>query len=152
MPDKIIAKNKKAFHEYAFTERLEAGIALRGTEVKSLKASGGSITESFARFDRNGELFVHHMHIPPYEFGNRMNHDPERPKKLLMHKGELARLQRSQEVQGCVIVPLNVYVKKGIIKLEIGVGKGKKLYDKRESIKKRQAERQIHSSLKRHFS
>ena len=146
--EKSIARNKKALREYFITEKIEAGIQLQGTEVKSLKTKGCSITDSFARFNNRGELFVYHMNIPHYLYGNRENHDPDRPRKLLLHKRELYKLSRLQESQGLVLVPLNVYVKRGIIKLEMGVGKGKKLYDKREKIKKRVADRQVERSLK----
>ncbi|MBN1522827.1 MAG: SsrA-binding protein SmpB [Candidatus Aureabacteria bacterium] len=149
--DKVITRNKKAFHDYSFAEKMEAGIQLLGTEVKSLKTKGGSLSDSYAKFDNSGELYAYHINIPQYEFGNRLNHEPTRPRKLLLHRRELFKLQRKQEIEGFVIVPLNIYVKKGIIKLEIGVGKGKKLYDKRESIKKREAKRRIESSLKRRF-
>ncbi len=152
MSNKVIAKNKKAYYEYSFIEKIEAGIQLQGTEVKSLKTRGGSITDAYAKFDRNGEMFVYHMNIPHYSFGNRYNHDPDRPRKLLMHKRELLKIRRMQEQQGFIVVPLNVYLKRGIIKVEMGIGKGKKLYDKRDSIKKREAKRQIERSLKRSFS
>ena len=152
MSEKSIARNKKAFYEYSFMEKVEAGIQLMGTEVKSLKTKGGSIHESFAKFNKNGELFVYQMNIPHYSFGNRLNHDPDRPRKLLMHKRELIKFQLLQEQQGCVIVPLNVYVKRGIIKVEIGVGKGKRLFDKRETLKKRETDRDIERSLKKYRS
>ncbi|MCK5707968.1 MAG: SsrA-binding protein SmpB [Candidatus Aureabacteria bacterium] len=148
MSNKSIARNKKAFHEYSFIEKMESGIQLLGTEVKSLKTRGGSILESYAKFNKSGELFVYQMNIPQYTFANRENHDPVRPRKLLLHKRELLKLKRFQEQQGFVIVPLNVYLKRGIIKVEIGLGKGKKLFDKRESIKKRISDRHIQRSLK----
>ncbi len=148
MSVRIIARNKKALFNYEIKEKIEAGIQLLGTEVKSLKVKGGSLVDSYAKFDKKGELYVHNMHIPKYEFGNYMNHEPLRKRKLLLHKKELNKLKIRQEREGYVIVPLTLYVKKGIIKLELGIGKSKRKYDKREAIKKREAQRKIDSSLK----
>jgi SsrA-binding protein len=150
MADKIIARNKKAGFEFFITETYEAGLQLLGTEVKSLKDGGGSITDSFAKF-KKGELFVYNMNIPPYSFGNIMNHEPERLRKILMHKKELLKMRRLQEQQGFVIIPLKLYIKNGLIKLEIGIGKGKKLYDKRQSIRKKEDNRLMRRSLKQTF-
>jgi len=145
---KIIARNKKAFFNYNISEKIEAGIQLLGTEVKSIKTKGASLIDSYAKFDKKGELYVHNMHIPKYDFGNLMNHDPLRRRKLLLHKRELLKLKKMQERESYIIVPLTLYVKKGIIKLELGVGKSKRKFDKREAIKKREAQRKIESSLK----
>ncbi|NMA83999.1 MAG: SsrA-binding protein SmpB [Epulopiscium sp.] len=143
---KLIAQNKKAWHDYFIEEKFEAGIALHGTEVKSLRQGKCSLKESFIRI-LDGEAFVYNMHISPYEQGNIFNKDPLRTRKLLLHKREINKLQGAVSAQGYTIVPLKVYLKGSLVKLELGLAKGKKLYDKRQDIAKkdqrREAERQF---------
>lgn len=143
---KVLAKNKQAFFNYTIDESIEAGIALQGTEVKSVKAGKFSFADSYARIT-DGELWLIGLHIAPYVHGNIHNHDPLRPRRLLVHKQEIKRLSRKVDEKGFTLVPLRVYLKRGMVKVEIGVCKGKKLHDKRESIKqrdlKREAEREI---------
>ena len=130
---KLIANNKKAYHEYFLEEKYETGIELHGTEVKSLRSGKCSIKESFVRIE-NEEVFIYQMHIPPYEKGNIFNRDPLRPKKLLMHKEEIRRLMGKIQEKGYTLVPVEVYFKNGRVKVEIALAKGKKLYDKRADI------------------
>ncbi len=144
---KIIATNKKAYHEYFIEEVYEAGIVLQGTEVKSLRLGNVNIKESFCRI-KNGEVFINNMNISPYEQGNRENHDPTRVRKLLLHKAEIAKLTRKVEEKGLTLVPTKIYFKDSRAKLEIGVGRGKKLHDKRETLKRKQAEREIAKEIK----
>ncbi|EAT16363.1 SsrA-binding protein SmpB [Desulfuromonas acetoxidans] len=139
---KIIATNKKAYHEYYIEETYEAGMVLTGTEVKSLRLGNVNIKESFCRIMK-GELFINNMNIGPYEQGNRENHDPTRIRKLLLHKYEIDKLVRKVEEKGLSLVPTKIYFKNGYVKLEVGVGRGKKLHDKRESLKKKQADREM---------
>ncbi|WP_316348347.1 SsrA-binding protein SmpB [Desulfuromonas acetoxidans] len=139
---KIIATNKKAYHEYYIEETYEAGMVLTGTEVKSLRLGNVNIKESFCRIMK-GELFINNMNISPYEQGNRENHDPTRIRKLLLHKYEIDKLVRKVEEKGLSLVPTKIYFKNGYVKLEVGVGRGKKLHDKRESLKKKQADREM---------
>ena len=139
---KIIATNKKAYHEYYIEETYEAGMVLTGTEVKSLRLGNVNIKESFCRIMR-GELFINNMNISPYEQGNRENHDPTRIRKLLLHKAEIDKLIRKVEEKGLSLVPTKIYFKNGYVKLEVGVARGKKLHDKRESLKKKQADREM---------
>ncbi len=144
---KIIANNKKAYPEYFIEEVYEAGIVLQGTEVKSLRLGNVNIKESFCRI-KNGEVFINNMNISPYEQGNRENHDPTRVRKLLLHKAEIAKLTRKVEEKGLTLVPTKIYFKDSRAKLEIGVGRGKKLHDKRETLKRKQAEREIAKEIK----
>lgn len=144
---KLIANNKKAYHEYFILDTYEAGVALHGTEVKSLRMGKGSIKESFVRIER-GEVFIYGMHISPYEKGNIFNKDPLRPKKLLLHKSEINKLQGKINEQGVTIVPLKIYFKDALVKVEIGLAKGKKLYDKRESIAKKDQQREAQRDFK----
>lgn len=144
--DKTISVNRKARHEYSIQETMEAGIVLSGTEIKSIRAGKVSLAQSYARPER-GELWLLNAHIAPYDKGNRYNHDPERPRKLLMHRDEIADLGGAL-VKGLTLVPLRLYLKKGRAKLELGLGRGKKLYDKRETLAKRQADRDIERTLK----
>lgn len=144
---KLIANNKKAYHEYFIDEKYEAGIALHGTEVKSMRMGKCSIKESFIRID-NGEVFVYGMHVSPYEKGNIFNKDPLRVKKLLMHKYEINKLMGKIKEKGYTIVPLQVYFKEGKVKLEIGLARGKKLYDKRQDIAKKDQKRDAEKELK----
>lgn len=141
---KLIANNKKAYHDFFILDTFEAGIALHGTEVKSLRMGKCSIKEAFIRIE-NGEVFVYGMHISPYEKGNLFNKDPLRVKKLLLHRAEINKMLGKVKEKGISIVPLKVYLKGSLMKMEIGLAKGKKLYDKRDDIaakdQKREAER-----------
>jgi SsrA-binding protein len=144
--NRLIANNKKAYHDYFIEDTYEAGIALHGTEVKSLRMGKCSIKESFIRVD-GYDVIIYGMHISPYEKGNLFNRDPLRPRKLLLHKREINKLRSALTQQGYTIVPLRVYFKNSLVKVQIGVAKGKKLYDKRESIarkdQRREAEREF---------
>ena len=144
---KIIANNKKAYHEYFVDEVFEAGLVLQGTEVKSIRMGQVSIKEAYCRI-RGGEVFVDNMNISPYEQGNRANHDPLRDRKLLLNAREIVRLQGKVMEKGLTLVPLRLYLKGRLIKLELGVARGKKLVDKREDIKKRDQEREIQREIK----
>ena len=137
---KLVANNKKAYHDYFIEDKYEAGIVLHGTEVKSLRLGKCSVKESFIRIE-NGEVFVYGMHISPYEKGNIFNKDPLRVKKLLLHKMEINKLTGKVAEKGCTLVPLQVYFKDGKAKMEIGLARGKKLYDKREDIAKKDERR-----------
>ena len=147
---KIIANNKKARYEYFIEETYEAGIVLKGTEVKSIRQGKVSIKESFCQI-RNGELFIYNMHITPYDHGNRYNVDPTRTRKLLIHKKQINKLIGATKEKGFTIVPLNLYLKEGLIKMEIALGKGKKLYDKRDTIAKRDADRKIQRAVRERY-
>lgn len=144
---KLIANNKKAYHDYFILEEFEAGIALHGTEVKSLRQGSCSIKEAFIRIE-NGEIFIYGMHVSPYEKGNIFNKDPLRVRKLLMHKKEINKLLGKIKEQGNTIVPLKVYFKNDLVKVEIGLAKGKKLYDKRDDIAKKDQKREAQRDFK----
>ena len=144
---KLVANNKKAFHDYFIEDKYEAGIALHGTEVKSLRMGKCSIKESFIRIE-NGEMFAYGMHISPYEKGNIFNKDPLRVKKLLLHKYEINKLAGKLAEQGYTLVPLQVYFSNGKAKMEIGLAKGKKLYDKRQDIAKKDQRRENERDFK----
>ena len=144
---RLIANNKKAYHDYFIEEKYEAGIALHGTEVKSLRMGKCSIKESFIRIERN-EVYIYGMHISPYEKGNIFNKDPLRVKKLLLHRDEIRKLQGKISEKGYTLVPLQVYFKKSLIKVEIGLAKGKKLYDKRQDIAKKNQRREAERDFK----
>ena len=144
---KLIANNKKAYHDYFIEETYEAGIALHGTEVKSLRMGKCSIKESFVRIEK-GEVFIYGMHVSPYEKGNIFNREPRRPRRLLMHKREILRLFARIKQDGYSLIPLSIYFRGPRVKLEIGLAKGKKLYDKRESAARRDAKREIDRTLK----
>ncbi|MBI5096810.1 MAG: SsrA-binding protein SmpB [Nitrospirae bacterium] len=146
MSEQILAVNKKAFHDYAIEDTYEAGIQLLGTEVKSLRDGGATLKDGYARVER-GEVFVY-CNISPYKAGNINNHDPLRRRKLLLHQGEINRILGKTVQKGYSIVPLKIYFKRGIAKLEIGVARGKKLYDKREDLKKREAGREMAQAFK----
>ena len=133
---KLIANNKKAYHDYFIEETFEAGIALHGTEVKSLRMGKCSVKESFVRIEK-GEVYVYNMHISPYEKGNIFNKDPLRTRKLLLHKSEIRKMTGAIAQKGYTIVPLKVYLKGSLVKVEIGLARGKKLYDKRQDIAKK---------------
>ena len=144
---KLIAQNKKAYHDYFVEEKYEAGIALYGTEVKSIRAGGVNLKDSYCSFEK-GELFVTGMHISPYEQGNIFNRDPMREKKLLMHKREILKLQGLVQQKGYTLVPLSLYFWGSHVKVEIGLCRGKKLYDKRDSAAERQADRDMERHMK----
>ena len=148
---KLIANNKKAFHDYFIEDKYEAGLSLAGTEVKSLRMGRCSLKEAFIRIEK-GEMFVYGMHISPYEKGNIFNKDPLRVKKLLLHKYEIRKMEGQIAQKGYTIVPLSVYFNGSLVKMEIGLAKGKKLYDKRQDIakkdQKREAERQFKGLLR----
>lgn len=144
---KLIANNKKAYHDYFIEETYEAGIALHGTEVKSMRQGKCSIKEAFIRIE-NGEVFVYGMHVSPYEKGNIFNKDPLRVKKLLLHRQEIGRLSGKVAEKGLTLVPLQVYFKEGKVKVEIGLARGKKLYDKRQDIAKKDQRREAEKEFK----
>jgi len=144
---KIIASNKKAYHEYFIDDTYEAGLVLQGTEVKSLRLGKVNLKESFCRII-NGEAFINNMNISPYEQGNRENHDPTRMRKLLLHNSEIDKLIRLTEQKGCSLVPTKIYFKNSLVKIEIGVGKGKKMHDKRQTLKSKEANREMARALK----
>ena len=144
---KLIANNKKAYHDYFIEETYEAGIALHGTEVKSLRMGKCSIKESFIRIEQ-GEVFIYGMHISPYEKGNIFNKDPLRVKKLLLHRSEIHKIAGRTAVKGYTLVPLKVYFKGSLAKVEIGLAKGKKLYDKRQDIAKKDQRREAERDFK----
>ena len=150
MPEKgtkLIVENRKAYHDYHIEERMEAGIELAGTEVKSIRQGKVNLNDSYAAIS-NGELFVHGMHISPYEQGNRFNKDPMRVRRLLMHKREIERLYGMIRQQGLTLIPTKLYFKRGRVKVEVSLAKGKKNYDKRASEAKKQASREIERRLK----
>ncbi len=144
---KLVANNKKASHDYFLEEKYECGIELHGTEVKSIRNGGCSIKEAFVRID-NGEIFIYGMHVSPYEKGNIFNKDPLRPKKLLMHKKEIMHLLGKIKEQGYTLVPVQVYLKNGLVKVEISLARGKKLYDKRADIQKKDMKREAERDFK----
>ena len=144
---KLIANNKKAYHDFFILDTYEAGIALHGTEVKSLRMGKCSIKESFIRIE-NGEVFIYGMHVSPYEKGNIFNKDPLRVKKLLLHKAEINKLLGKVKEKGMSVVPLKVYFKGSLVKVEIGLAKGKKLYDKRDDIAKKDQQREAQRDFK----
>lgn len=144
---KLIANNKKAYHDYFILETFEAGISLAGTEVKSMRMGKCSIKEAFIRIE-NGEVFVYGMHISPYEKGNIFNKDPLRVRKLLLHKQEINKLLGKMKEKGMTVVPLRVYLKGSLVKVEIGLAKGKKLYDKRADIAKKDQTREAQRDFK----
>ena len=144
---KLIANNKKAYHDFFIEDTFEAGISLHGTEVKSLRMGKCSIKESFIRIE-NGEVFIYGMHISPYEKGNIFNKDPLRVKKLMLHKAEINKLIGKTKEKGMAIVPLKVYFKGSLVKVEIGLAKGKKLYDKRQDIAKKDQQREASRDFK----
>ena len=143
----MLCLNKKARHDYFVEETYEAGISLVGTEVKSLRLGKGNLKDSYVRIEE-GEAFLHNTHISPYPYGHQFNHDPERVRKLLLHKREIRRLMGKTQERGYTLVPLKMYLKNGRIKIELGLAKGKTLYDKREDLKKRSADREIEKAMK----
>lgn len=144
---KIVAQNRKAFHDYFIEETLEAGMVLTGTEVKSLRDAKANLMDSYVLIKDN-EVFLFNCHISPYTHGNIMNHDPVRTRKLLLHKKELMKLQAKAAQKGYSVIPLKLYFKNGRAKAEIGLAKGKKQYEKRETIKKKEADREIQRAMR----
>lgn len=144
---KQLAQNKKAYHDFFIEETFEAGIVLQGTEIKSIRKGKANLKDSFAKIER-GELYLHNMHVSPYEQGNRYNHDPLRTRKLLLHRKEINKLIGETKEVGYTIVPLKLYLKNGYCKVLIGLGKGKKQYDKREDLKKKEAKRDIERAFR----
>jgi len=148
MKDRVVAENRKARHEYFIIESLEVGIQLTGTEIKSIRAGKVNMTDSYAQIS-NGETWLHNMHIAEYEHGNRYNHEPKRSRKLLIHKKEIKKFSDIIKQQGLTLIPLKLYFKGNWLKCELGLCKGKKLYDKRESLKNKETNREIERALKR---
>ncbi len=147
MAVKIVTENRKARHEYFILETFEAGLALTGTEVKSLRAGKANLQDSYARVE-NAELMLYNMHISPYDQGNRFNHEPKRIRRLLMHKQEIMRLLGKTREKGLALIPLKVYFKDGLAKVELALAKGKKLYDRRDDIAERDARREMDRAVK----
>ena len=147
MASKTLAKNRKARFEYEIQKTMEVGIALQGTEVKSIRAGQINLAESYCRVDNNLQIYLMNAHISQYDFGNRHNHDPLRPKCLLLHRSEIRRLYGQVKEQGLTLIPLKIYLKGGIIKMELALGRGKKLYDKRQTMKKQDAQRDVERTL-----
>ncbi|GEN56835.1 SsrA-binding protein [Halolactibacillus alkaliphilus] len=143
----VVARNKKANHDFFIEETMEAGIVLQGTEIKSIRNGRVNMKDSFARVN-NGEVFLHNLHISPYEQGNIHNHEPTRMRKLLLHKKQIARLIGETQQAGYSLVPIKIYIKDGYAKVLIGLGKGKKKYDKREDLKRKQMNRDVARALK----
>jgi SsrA-binding protein len=148
MSEKIITMNRKARHDYEILETMEAGMVLKGTEVKSLRFGKVNLKDSYAAI-QNGELILIGMHISPYEYGNINNHDPERERKLLMHQREIRRLFGKVQIQGMTLVPLKLYFKRGRVKVELGLARGKQQHDRRHDIAKRDADREMRRALKK---
>ena len=148
--DKLIAKNPTAYHNYDITDKIEAGIVLSGTEIKSIRNGKINIKDTYVNI-KNGEVFIYGMHIIPYEFGNRFNLDPLRNRKLLLNRREIDKLYGMIQQKSVSLVPISIYFKGNKIKLEIGIGKGKKLYDKREDLAKKDAEMKIKRALKNNY-
>lgn len=144
---KQLAQNKKAYHDFFIEETFEAGIVLQGTEIKSIRKGRANLKDAFAKIDR-GELYLHNMHVSPYEQGNRYNHDPLRTRKLLLHRKEINKLIGETKEAGYTIVPLKMYLKNGYCKVLIGLGKGKRQYDKRDDLKKKEAKRDIERAFR----
>lgn len=145
--EKLISRNRKAFHDYHIDETYEAGIVLTGTEVKSVRGAKVNLRDSYARVE-GGELFLYNMHISPYDPGNRFNHDPLRTRKLLMHRAEIGRLAGKVKEKGYALVPLKVYLKQGLVKVELALARGKKAYDKRRDIAERDSRREMDRAFK----
>lgn len=145
--DKPLAQNRKASHDYTIEDTIEAGIELRGTEIKSIRRGSANLKDSYARVYR-GEMYVYNMHIAPYEEGNRYNHDPLRTRKLLLKRKEIDKLLGDTQDPGYSIIPLKLYIKNGFCKVLLGVARGKKKYDKREDLKKKQMKRDIDRAMK----
>jgi SsrA-binding protein len=147
MPDQTVAVNRRARHEYTIDETLEAGIVLTGTEIKSIRAGRANLAEAYARIER-GEAWLIGAHIAPYEQGNRNNHEPRRVRKLLLHRDQIAELIGRTQAKGFTLVPLKLYIRGGMAKLELGIAKGKQAHDKRRTIAERDARRELERSVK----
>jgi len=147
MPDKTVAVNRRARHQYAIEETLEAGLSLTGTEIKSIRAGRVNLAEAYARIER-GEAWLIGAHIAPYEQGNRNNHEPTRTRKLLLHRDQILELIGRTQAKGFTLVPLKLYIRNGMAKLELGIGRGKKAYDKRRTIAERDARRELERATK----
>lgn len=147
MANKVVATNRKAYHDYHIGETYEAGIVLTGTEIKSVRQGMVRLRDSFARVE-NGEVFLYNMNVSPYDAGNRFNHEPRRTRKLLLNKSEIRKLATKTQEKGFTLVPLKVYLKNGWAKVELALARGKRLYDKREDIKKRDIRRQVDRAIK----
>ena len=147
---KVAVQNRKAFHDYFVEERYEAGIELFGTEVKSIRGGQANLKDAFC-VAKDGEIYAYQMHISPYEQGNIFNRDPDRPKRLLMHKREIRKLQALQQQDGYALIPLSVYFRGSLVKVNVGLCKGKKLYDKRQSAAEKDAKRQIERAMKERY-
>ena len=145
---KLIVSNRRARHDYHLDDRFEAGLLLQGTEVKSLRGGKGSLAEAWVKIDDHGEAWLMQANIPEYAFGNRNNHDPTRPRKLLLHRRELDRLSHEVGAKGVALVPTRLYLRDGRVKLEFAIGRGKNVADKRQSAKERDAKREIQRALK----
>lgn len=149
--DKVVGTNRKAFHDYAIEEKFEAGMVLLGTEVKSLREGRLNLRESYATVEQ-GAVILHHCHIGTYSHGNRMNHDPVRPRKLLLHQKEIQKMMGKVQQAGLTLIPLKVYFNsRGRVKVELALARGKKQYDRRETVKKREAKREIERAIKTRF-
>jgi SsrA-binding protein len=148
MAEQVIAVNRRARHDYHIEETVEGGLVLTGTEVKALRVGRASLQEAFARVEQ-GEVWLHRMHIPPYEAGNIFNHDPLRSRKVLLHAREVRRLLGKAQQKGYTLIPLRLYFRRGLAKVELAVARGKREYDKREAIARRDAQRQIEKAIKR---
>ncbi|MBS4008770.1 MAG: SsrA-binding protein SmpB [Clostridium sp.] len=147
MEEKVFAKNRKAFHDYHIDEKYEAGMVLTGTEVKSIRSGKANLKDSYARIE-NSEVFIHNMHVSPYEQGNRFNHEPLRKRKVLMNRREISRLIGLTREKGYTLIPLKLYARKGFIKVEIALARGKKQYDKRDAIATKEAKREVERVFK----
>lgn len=143
----IVVRNRRARHEYEVLDKVEAGLVLTGTEVKSLRAGKANLQDAYARFDR-AEMWLYNLHISPYEQGNRFNHEPLRPRKLLLTRRELRKLVGQVEQQGLTLVPLDIYFRRGIAKVTLALVRGKKLHDKRDDLRRRDAEREMERAYK----
>lgn len=148
MAIKVVALNRKAYHDYHVLETYEAGLALLGTEIKSIRTGGANLRDAYARVE-NGEVWLHNVHIARYDPGNRFNHDPARARKLLLHKKEIQELAMHTQGKGLTVVPLKLYLKAHLAKVELGVVRGKKQFDKRQAEAKREAEREIGRAVRR---
>lgn len=147
---KPLAQNRKASHDYSIDGTIEAGLVLRGTEIKSIRRGSANLKDSYARVYQN-EMYVYNMHIAPYEEGNRFNHEPLRTRKLLLHRKEIDKLRDHMQEPGNAIIPLKLYIKNGVCKMLLGIATGKKKYDKREDLKKKQMKREIDRAMKEQY-
>lgn len=147
MPDQTVTVNRRARHDYAIEETLEAGLVLTGTEIKSIRAGKINLADAYARVER-GEAWLIGAHIAPYEQGNRFNHEPTRTRKLLLHRDQIAEISGRLAAKGLTVVPLRLYIRNGLAKVELGIGRGKKSYDKRRTIAERDARRQLEIEAK----